>query len=157
MLKYDQIEKLEIAQQWLEEIVNSPEFSQLNFHPDVTLGDSLQGIEEVLKDHYPCGYLPPKFESPKEPYIRSWHEKLRGHIFVLLGEVAVSSLIVAALSGCVSLVCWGLSDIDKSVGNPLKPDFAAASSMYRGLAITSLGLSLGCSVVGGVIGGRKNA
>ena len=156
MLKYDQIEKLEIAQEWLEEIVNSPEFSQLDIHPDVTLGDSLQGIEEVLNNHYPFGYEPPK--PVKHLYrVRSWQEKLRDHIFVTLGEVAVTSLIVAALSGCVSLACWGLSDIDKSVGNPLKPDFAAASNMYRGLAIASFGLSLGCSVVGGcVIGGRKD-
>lgn len=150
MLKYDQVEKLEIMQDWLEEIVNSEEFKELDIYPDVTLGDSLQGVNEVLTNHYPCGYEPPK--PVKNLYrVRSWHEKLKDHIFVALGEVASTSLMVAAISGCASLVCWGLSDIDKSVGNALKPDFAAHSQMYKGLAIASLGFSLGCTVCASAI------
>ncbi len=144
MLKYDQIEKLEIIQKWLEEIVDSEEFEQLDIYPDVTLGDSLQGVEEVLNDYYPTGYEPPKPVMHLR-VARPWHEKLKDHIFVALGEVAGTSLMVAAISGCASLFCWGISDIDKSVGNALKPDFAAHSQMYKGLAIASLGFSLGCT------------
>ncbi len=156
MLKYDQIEKLEIAQAWIEEIVNSSEFSELDIYPDVTLGDSLQGINEVLSNHYPFGYESPK-PALRIERVRLWHEKLKDHIFVTLGEVAVTSLMVAALSGCASLFCWGLSDIDKSAGNVLKPDFAAHSQMYKGLALASLGLSLGCSVATGVMAGGKRS
>ena len=150
MLKYEQIEKLEIMQDWLEEIVDSEEFKELDIYPDATLGDALFAVDEVVKDHYPSGYEPPK--PVKNLYrVRPWHEKLKDHIFVALGEVAGTSLMVAALSGCASLFCWGLSDIDKSVGNALKPDFAAHSQMYKGLAITSLGFSLGCTACASAI------
>jgi len=150
MLKFNQIEKLEIAKKLLEEVVESEEFEQLDIHPDLNLYDSIQGIQEVLDNHYPQGYEPPK--PVKHLYrVRPWHEKLKNHVFVTLGEVAGTSLIVTALSGCASIACWGISDIDKSIGNPLKPDFAAYSQMYKGLAITSLGVSLGCSVCASVL------
>ncbi|KAB8313966.1 hypothetical protein SD81_040260 [Tolypothrix campylonemoides VB511288] len=152
MLKYNQIQKLEIAKELIEEVTESPEFSELNIHPDVTLHDSIQGVQEVLKNHYPCGYKPPKLDLSREPYIRSWHEKLSDYIFVGLGNVAGTALIVAALSACISIVGWGASEIKGGMGyKKSAPDFAASSQMYRGLAISSLGLSLCCSVCASVL------
>lgn len=146
MLRYDQIEKLEIIHKWLEEITESEEFAELDIYPDATLEDSLEGVKEVLTNHYPCGYEPPK-PVMHIRRVRPWHEKLRDHIFVGLGEVAVTSLLVAAVSGCLSLTLWGASEIKAGMGyKKSAPDFAAQSQMYRGMALASLGLSLGASV-----------
>jgi len=48
MLTPSQIEKLTLIEAWIEEIKDSPEFRSLEYSPDVALGDSLQGIRELL-------------------------------------------------------------------------------------------------------------
>jgi hypothetical protein len=50
MLTPSQIRKLTLIEAWLEEIKNSPEFRSLEYSPDVALGDSLQGIRELLRE-----------------------------------------------------------------------------------------------------------
>jgi hypothetical protein len=56
MLTAQQIEKLEIIEQWLGQIIDSTEFQKLNCHPDLTLGDALQAVKELLNavDTYDC-------------------------------------------------------------------------------------------------------
>ena len=96
MLTRSQIERLEIIEQWLEEIAESEEFAELDIHPDVTLGDSLQGVQEVLNAYYPPGYRPPK--PTKYLYnVRPWHEKLKNTAFTTLGEISGILVITAAL------------------------------------------------------------
>ena len=156
MLTRSQIERLEIMEQWLEEIVCSEEFTDLDIHPDVTLGDSLQGVQEVLNAYYPPGYTPPK--SAPTLHIRTvqpWHEKLKDIAFTTMGEISGILVITAALSGCASLFCWGISDAKDAFGHKQQPDFAAQSQAYRGLALASVGTALGCSVVASVIKGDK--
>ena len=46
---------------------------------------------------------------------------------------------------------WGLSDAKDAFGYRVRPDFAAQSQAYRGVAIASIGAALGCGVVGSVI------
>jgi hypothetical protein len=154
MLTRSQIERLEIIEQWLEEIAESEEFAELDIHPDVTLGDSLQGVQEVLNAYYPPGYTPPK--PTKYLYnVRPWHEKLKNTAFTTLGEISGILVITAALSACTSLFCWGISDTKDAFGYRSKPDFAAQSQAYRGVAIASIGAALGCGVVGSAIKGDK--
>ncbi len=156
MLTRNQIEKLEIMEQWLEEIVESKELAAFDCHADVTLGDSLQGVQEVLNSYYPDGYTPPK--SAPTLHIRTvqpWHEKLKDIAFTTLGEISGVLIITAALSACTSLFCWGVSDTKNAFGYRNKPDFAAQSQAYRGLALASIGAALGCGVVGSVINEGK--
>jgi hypothetical protein len=159
MLNNDQIERLITIEQWLEEIQDSPEFEDLDFYPDLTVGDARQAVAELLDAQKPSNFTTLEDKPVMRLYrVRPWHEKLKDHIFVALGEVAVTSLIVAAVSGCASLFCWGVSDIKGGMGyTSPNPDFAAQSQMHKGLAIASVGISLGCSVVAGcVIGGKKD-
>jgi hypothetical protein len=158
MLTNEQIDRLITIEQWLEEIQDSPEFEDLDLYPDLTLGDARQAIAELLDAQKPSNFSPSEDKPVMRLRIaRLWHEKLKDRVFVGLGEIAVTSLIVAAVSGCGSLFCWGISDLKAGMGYKSSPDFAAQSQMYRGLAHASLGLSLGCSVVVGcVIGGKKN-
>lgn len=159
MLTNEQIDRLITIEQWLEEIQDSPEFEALDYHPGLTVGDARQAIADLLDAQKPSNFTPSEDKPVMRLYrVRPWHEKLRDRVFVGLGEVAVTSLIVAALNGCAWLTCWGLSDIDKATGNRFKPDFAAQSQMYRGLAIASVGFSLGCSTCASAIArGGKDA
>jgi len=156
MLTRSQIERLEIMEQWLEEIVESEELAAFDCHPDITLGDSLQGIQEILSAYYPPGYTPPKNAPTLHMRIaRPWYEKLKDAAFVALGDISGVLVVTAALSACTSLFCWGVSDAKDALGYRTRPDFAAQSQAYRGVAIASIGAALGCGVVGSVIKGDK--
>lgn len=155
MLTRSQIERLEIMEQWLEEIVESKELAAFDCHADVTLGDSLQGVQEVLNAYYPPGYTPPK-PTLHIRTVRPWHEKLKDRVFVTLGEISGVLVITSALSACLSLCCWGLSDTKDALGHRQQPDFAAQSQAYRGLALASIGAALGCGVVGSVIANKEH-
>jgi hypothetical protein len=158
MLNYTQVEKLEIARKLVQEVIDSPEFSQMYFHPDVTLGDSIQGIDETLQTYYPDGYIPPRVE--RTPAIERISikitpiKRLRWGLADMLASIALGSLLAAAISGSLSVFFWGISDIDKATGNKLSPDFAAQSHLYRGAAIASVGMVLLSGVLGGVVNTR---
>ncbi len=151
MLTRTQIEQLEITEKWLEEIIQSDEWLECGIYPDVTLGDSLQGIQEILTAYYPEGYKPPRYDSIKTYTPRPWHEKLRDTTFTTLSDITGLLVIVGALSACTSVICWGISDIKSALGRIQQPDFAAQSQAYRGVATASIGAALGCGVVGSVI------
>jgi hypothetical protein len=150
MLTRNQVERLEIIEQWLQEIIESDEWIECDIYPDVTLGDSLQGVQEILNAYYPEGYTPPK--PTKHIYkVRPWHEKLKNVADAALSEISGVLVITAALSACASVVCWGASDAKDGFGYRDKPDFAAQSQIYRGVALASIGAAFGCGVVGSVI------
>ncbi|WP_414589213.1 hypothetical protein [Scytonema sp. PCC 10023] len=153
MLTHNQIEKLEIMQHWLKEIIDSEEFEEFDLYPDVTLADAHQAVQEILTNYYPPGYRPPK--PTKYLYKpRPWHEKVKDRVFVTLGDISGALVVTAMLSACTSLVCWGISDAKKAFGHEQQPDFAAQSELYRGVAIASIGLALGCGVVGSVLANK---
>lgn len=62
MLNQNQRRKLETIDCWLREIRQSEEFRQLEYCPDVTLGDAIQAVGELLQEHNHCDYKP---ASPK--------------------------------------------------------------------------------------------
>jgi hypothetical protein len=138
-------------EQWLEEIAESEELAALDIHPDVTLGDSLQGVQEVLTAYYPEGYTPPKKDPDLCIELTHPWQKLKNDIFITLSEISGVLIITAALSACTSLFCWGVSDFKGALGYKQQPDFTAQSNLYRGVAIASIGAALGCGVVGSVI------
>jgi hypothetical protein len=51
MLTTNQIRRLQATECWLREIQSSEEFRQLEYYPDVTLGDAIQAISELLDEH----------------------------------------------------------------------------------------------------------
>lgn len=106
------------------------------------MGNALQAIDELLSEYYPEGYTPPETISEGLYRIRPWHEKLRDRISIGFGELIATSLMVAMLSSCGSIICWGLSDAKAAFGGKkIQPDFAAQSKMYRGITVASFGLS----------------
>jgi hypothetical protein len=155
MLNYTQVEKLEIARTLVHEVVESSEFLKIDYHPDVTLGDSIQGIDEALQTYYPPTYTPPRVERCQRVEQISIKitpvKRLRWGIADTLQTIALTSLLVAAVSASISVVFWGLSDIDKATGNKLRPDFAAESHLYRGVSIASVGLLFLSGVLAGIV------
>jgi hypothetical protein len=157
MLNYTQAEKLEIARTLVHEVIESPEFLEGDYHPDVTLGDSIQGIDEALQTYYPDGYTPPRgckrvqTTPMKIPPIK----RLRWGLADMLAALALTSILAAAVSASISVVFWGLSDIDKATGNKFRPDFAAESHLYRGVSITAVGVLFLSGVLAGIVNTKE--
>jgi hypothetical protein len=70
MLNPIQRRKLEAIDRWLREILTSEEFKQLEYCPDVTLGDAIQAVVELLDEHDPCDYKPSNLAD------REWYSYL---------------------------------------------------------------------------------
>jgi hypothetical protein len=51
MLSQNQLRRLSASERWLREIRDSESFAQLDYHPDVTLGDAIQAVSELLQEH----------------------------------------------------------------------------------------------------------
>jgi hypothetical protein len=61
MLNQNQLRRLEAVDRWLREIRDSEEFRQLEYSPDVMLGDAIQAVGELLDEHEPYDYKPTNF------------------------------------------------------------------------------------------------
>ncbi|MHC5732639.1 MAG: hypothetical protein ACYTXY_53055, partial [Nostoc sp.] len=58
MLNQNQLRRLEAIDRWLREIRDSEEFRQLEYSPDVMLGDAIQAVGELLDFHVPYDSKP---------------------------------------------------------------------------------------------------
>jgi hypothetical protein len=52
-LSQNQLRRLEACNRWLREIRDSESFAQLDYHPDLTLGDAIQAVGELLQEYSP--------------------------------------------------------------------------------------------------------
>ncbi|WP_228059126.1 hypothetical protein [Nostoc sp. LEGE 06077] len=52
----NQLRRLKTCSRWLREIQNSSEFKQLQYSPDVTLGDAIQALDELLNEQDYCDW-----------------------------------------------------------------------------------------------------
>jgi hypothetical protein len=50
-LSQNQLRRLSACSRWLREIRDSESFAQLDYHPDLTLGDAIQAVSELLQEH----------------------------------------------------------------------------------------------------------
>ncbi|MBE9209684.1 hypothetical protein IQ244_24955 [Nostoc sp. LEGE 06077] len=56
MFNQNQLRRLKTCSRWLREIQNSSEFKQLQYSPDVTLGDAIQALDELLNEQDYCDW-----------------------------------------------------------------------------------------------------
>ncbi|MBD2255471.1 hypothetical protein [Nostoc parmelioides] len=51
MLNQNQLRRLEASARWLREIQALAQFKQLEYYPDLTLGEAIQAVGEPLQEH----------------------------------------------------------------------------------------------------------
>ncbi|MBD2303775.1 hypothetical protein, partial [Nostoc sp. FACHB-190] len=128
MLNQNQLRSLEASYRWLRELQDSAEFKQLEYYPDVTLGDAIQAIGELLDEHEPCDYNRANF-TDEQLYsclerlpvmhirrVKSWREKIALFILDTASEVALVSL----LTTCSELQTSRAKTANKAI---LKPHY----------------------------------
>ena len=69
MLNQNQLRRLEAIDRWLREIRDSEEFRQLEYSPDVMLGDAIQAVGELLDEHDHCDSKPLNFTDTRVAFI----------------------------------------------------------------------------------------
>lgn len=146
MLTNEQIDRLITIEQWLEQIQDSPEFEQLDYHPDLTVGDARMAIADLLDAQKPSNFSPSEYK----PVLRIRRIDWRWKVEMVLHRIAVTSLLASAFTASIALGAWGLEemrrwDVDMGFG---RVDFEQVNGVAKGATILSLGCFLASTVAG---------
>jgi hypothetical protein len=167
MLNQNQLRRLEAIDRWLREIRDSEEFSQLEYSPDVMLGDAIQAVGELLDFHVPYDYKPTNFtddqwhsylEQKSVMHIRrvtTWREKINSFIQGAASEVAILSLVTTSFMVVGTIFCHGFDRIEESRGSEYQPTWIYNAKIFEGSAIASIAVFLGASLTGACAAGDK--
>ncbi|RCJ19230.1 hypothetical protein A6770_32225 [Nostoc minutum NIES-26] len=162
MLTSNHIRRLQATDRWLREIRDSQEFRQLKYYPDVTLGDAIQAIGELLDEHDHCDYKPSNFTNDQwhkyvEPRpvmhirrMKTWREKINSFILDAASEVAILSLLTTGFMVVGAIFCHGFDRIEESRGEEYQPTWIYNAKIFEGSAIASIAVFLGASLTGAV-------
>ncbi|MBD6620432.1 hypothetical protein FNW02_32790 [Komarekiella sp. 'clone 1'] len=167
MLNQNQLRRLEAIDRWLREIRDSEEFRQLEYSPDVMLGDAIQAVGELLDEHEPYDYKPSNFtDSEWHSYleqkpvmhisrVKTWREKINSFILDAASEVAILSLLTTSFMVVGAIFCHGFDRIESSRGEEYQPTWIYNAKIFEGSAIASIAVFLGASLTGACVGGEK--
>ncbi|MEA5605728.1 hypothetical protein [Nostoc sp. UHCC 0252] len=165
MLNQNQLRRLEAIDRWLREIRDSEEFRQLEYSPDVTLGDAIQAVGELLDEHESYHYKPTNFtddqwhsylEQKPVMHIRRvipWREKINSFILNGASSVAIVSLVTTSFMVVGSIFCHGFDRIEESRGEEYQPTWIYNAKIFEGSAIASIAVFLGASLTGACVAG----
>ncbi|MBN3945041.1 MAG: hypothetical protein HWQ38_00500 [Nostoc sp. NMS7] len=168
MLNQNQLRRLEAIDRWLREIRDSKEFGQLEYSPDVMLGDAIQAVGELLDFHVSCDYKPTNFtDSEWHSYleqkpvmhirrVKTWREKINSFIQDAASEVAILSLLTTGFMVVGTIFCHGVDRIEQSRGEEYEPTWIYNAKIFEGSAIASIAVFLGASLTGACIAGDQN-
>ncbi|WP_414588754.1 hypothetical protein [Scytonema sp. PCC 10023] len=173
MLNNHQIDQLITTEQWLEEIQNSLEFQELDFHPDLNLSDARQAIAELLDAQKPSNFTPTEWDDYKPAedkpvmhlrIVRPWWQKVQDCLLSKLAEVAIASgtapwaiasLFLSGFLGSAALFAWGMDGINRNRDFFHRVDWEATAETCQGAALSTFAVFLGVSLTGGVIAGVR--
>ena len=125
MLNQNQLRRLEAIDRWLREIRDSKEFGQLEYSPDVMLGDAIQAVGELLDEHDYCDYKPTNFTDQEwhsyleqKPVmhirrVKTWREKINSFVLNGASSVAIVSLVTTSFMVVGSILCHGFDRIEE--------------------------------------------
>ncbi|RCJ30520.1 hypothetical protein A6769_33210 [Nostoc punctiforme NIES-2108] len=165
MLNQNQLRRLEAIDRWLREIRDSEEFRQLEYSPDVMLGDAIQAVGELLDFHVPYDYKPTNFTDQEwhsyleqKPVmhirrVKTWREKINSFILNGASSVAIVSLVTTSFMVVGSIFCHGFDRIEESRGEEYQPTWIYNAKIFEGSAIASIAVFLGASLTGACVAG----
>ncbi|MHC5914844.1 MAG: hypothetical protein ACYTXE_28505 [Nostoc sp.] len=168
MLNQNQLRRLEAVDRWLREIRDSEEFKQLEYSPDVMLGDAIQAVGELLYEHDHCDSKPLNFTDPEwhsyleqKPVmhirrVKTWREKINSFIQDAASEVAIVSLLTTGFMVVGTIFSHGIDRIEESRGEEYQPTWIYNAKIFEGSAIASIAVFLGASLTGACVAGDKN-
>ena len=125
MLNQNQLRRLEAIDRWLREIRDSKEFGQLEYSPDVMLGDAIQAVGELLDEHEFYDYKPTNFtDSEWHSYleqkpvmhirrVKTVREKINSFMLNAASSVAIVSLVTTSFMVVGSILCHGFDRIEE--------------------------------------------
>jgi hypothetical protein len=168
MLNQNQLRRLGAVDRWLREIRDSEEFRQLEYSPDVTLGDAIQAVGELLDEHESYDYKPKNFtdsewhsylEQKPVMHIRrvvTLREKINSFILDAASEVAILSLLTTGFMVVGTIFCHGIDRIEEGRGDQYQPTWIYNAKIFEGSAIASIAVFLGASLTGACASGGKD-
>ncbi|WP_138505732.1 hypothetical protein [Nostoc sp. PA-18-2419] len=168
MLTSNHLRRLQAIDRWLREIRDSEQFRQLEYYPDVTLGDAIQAVGELLQSHDDCDYNRANLTDDQwQEYleqkpvmhirrVKTWREKINSFILDAASEVALLSLVTTSFMVVGAIFCHGVDRIEQGRGEQYQPTWIYNAKIFEGSAIASIAVFLGASLTGACATGDKN-
>ena len=168
MLHQNQLRRLEAIDRWLREIRDSEQFKQLEYSPDVMIGDAIQAVGELLDEHEHCDSKPLNFTDPEwhsyleqKPVmhirrVKTWRKKINSFILDAASSVAILSLLTTSFMVVGTIFCHGVDRIEQSKGEEYQPTWIYNAKIFEGSAIASIAVFLGASLTSACVAGDKN-
>jgi hypothetical protein len=141
---------------------------QLEYSPDVTIGDAIQAVGELLDEHEACNYKPTNFtnsewhsylEQKPIMHIRRvipWRKKITSFIQNAASSVAILSLLTTGFMVVGTIFCHGVDRIEQSRGEEYQPKWINNTLVFEGSTIASIAVFLGASLTLACASGDKN-
>ncbi|NMG11939.1 hypothetical protein [Brasilonema sp. UFV-L1] len=136
-LTSNQIKRLELIRNSIINIQDSPEFAKMDYYPDLTLGDSVQAIEELIIE---C-------ERDKPVKTIKWTVSRRFTLINFLTKGMLTSFFVCGFFACGALFSNGLNEINRtrfSVADMV--DWESLGEVATGVSMAALAVSAGCAL-----------
>ncbi|WP_341532318.1 hypothetical protein WKK05_41620 (plasmid) [Nostoc sp. UHCC 0302] len=175
MLNQNQRIRLEAIERWLREIRDSEEFSQLEYSPDITLGDAIQAVGELLDFHVPYDYKPFGANATRtnftddqwHSYLEQkpvmnfrrmipWRKEIASFIQCAASEVAILSLLTTSFMVVGTILCYGVDRIEQSRASQYQQTWIYNAKIFEGIAIASIAVFLGASLMAACVTGDNN-
>lgn len=147
-LTLNQVKRLELIRSAIINIQDSPEFARLDYCPDLTLGDSVQAIEELIIE---C-------ERDKPVKTIKWTVSRRFNLTNFLTKGMLASFFVCGFFACGALFSGGVNAVNGvAPKNPLDNiDWQDVNDVCSGLAMISLAVSAGCALTAVATNQKEN-
>jgi hypothetical protein len=175
MLNQNQLRRLEAIDRWLREIRDSEEFRQLEYSPDVTLGEAIQAVGELLDEQEPDDYSPFGANATRTNFTDDqWHsyleqkpvmnfrrliprrKEIASFIQCAASEIAILSLLTTSFMVVGTIFCYGVDRIEQSRASQYQQTWIYNAKIFEGIAIASSAVFLGASLMAACVAGDKN-
>lgn len=133
----NQIKRLELIRSAIINIQDSPEFAKMDYYPDLTLGDSVQAIEELIIE---C-------ERDKPVKTIKWTVSRRFTLINFLTKGMLTSFFVCGFFACGALFSNGVNEINRtrfSVADNV--DWESLGELFTGTSMAALAVSASCAL-----------
>lgn len=138
VLTPNQIKRLELIRNSIINIQDSPEFSRIEYYPDVALGDAVQAIEELIEES--------NRNEPVKPVLRLTVTR-RFNLTDFLSKGMLTSFFVCGFFACGALFSNGLKEVNRtrfSIADNV--DWESVGEVTTGLSMAALAVSGTCAL-----------
>ncbi|NJM72583.1 MAG: hypothetical protein HC862_21880 [Scytonema sp. RU_4_4] len=130
----NQIKRLELIRSSIINIQDSPEFSRIDYYPDVTLADAVYAIEELLEEA--------TRQEPTKPILKLTISR-RLSLSDILFKGTLVTFFTSGFFAIATIFSSGMNEVNARINVPGNVNWEEVAGLFEGGATASFALTLG--------------